>query len=73
MLYEAFMLPHPGRISLLLFPFHQQSLRYGYQSSKPCAEVQPFKAKDVFASNSLLLGRAVLSGECLEKLENLWK
>jgi hypothetical protein len=73
MLYEAFMLPHPGRISLLLFPFRHQSLRYSYQSPKPHAEVQPFKAKGVLASNPLLLARAALSGECLEKLENFWK
>jgi hypothetical protein len=58
---------------LLLFPFRQQSLRYGYQSPKPRAEVQPFKAKDVLTSNPLLLARTVLSAECLEKLENLWK
>jgi hypothetical protein len=55
----------------LCFFFRSISSRLGMATNPP--EVQPFKAKGVLASNPLLLARAALSGECLEKLENFWK
>jgi hypothetical protein len=58
---------------LPLFPSCQQSLRYGSESLKPLAEVQPFMTEDIVASHPLLMTTAVLSGECVEKLEILSK
>ncbi len=37
------------------------------------AEIQPLMAEDVVKSHSLLMKTEVLSGECIEKLEILWK
>jgi hypothetical protein len=58
---------------LPLFIYCQQSLRYGYQSFKPLAKIQSFIAENFLASHSLLVAAAVLSSECVEKLEILGK
>jgi hypothetical protein len=67
------MIHPPGRTSLPLFPSRQQSLRYGWQSLKPSAEVQLRLAEDIVASHSLLMTTVMFSSECVEKLEIIQK